>query len=100
MGKSRARSASRPVAKSKKKKKRRGITIVLALKLFSGFARKRAADPDRDKAVSNALAQQATSIPKIDAKDIPKAAAPLPVGWLVGGGHAGGCMGKCRGNSD
>ena len=52
-------SASKSI---RKKKRKAGVTIVPALKLCKTFASKRAADPDRDKVVSKALAQQATSI--------------------------------------
>lgn len=40
------------------------------LKLFSGFPPAKAADPIRDKAVSEALAQKATYIPKISSEVI------------------------------
>ena len=33
----------------------------------------------------------------MDAKDIPKAAAPLPVGWLVRGGMRGDAWGNAGG---
>jgi len=57
--------ASSSSKKNKKPKTTKGSLLVPSLKLFSGFPPKGAADPIRDKAVSKALAVQATYVPKI-----------------------------------
>ena len=65
-GKKRTVSAS----KKRKGKRHKGSSVVSALNLFSGFPPAPAADPIRDKAVSKALAQKATYIPKIPSEVI------------------------------
>ena len=59
------RSGASSSSKKNKKPKTKGSLLVPSLKLFSGFPPKGAADPIRDKAVSKALAVQATYVPKI-----------------------------------
>ena len=62
---SKKRSGASSSSKKNKKPKTKGSLFVPSLKLFSGFPPKGAADPIRDKAVSKALAVQATYVPKI-----------------------------------
>ena len=75
---SKKRSGASSGSKKNKKPKTKGSLFVPSLKLFSGFPPKGAADPIRDKAVSKALAVQATFVPKIPPAVVIHTAVILP----------------------